>query len=431
MLRRACDAPHVVVVVVVVVVVACCPAVCLVAPPNAGAVAKNDVVPRLVAFGDMHGDIFSCRQVLQAANITDGADRWIAGASTVVQLGDIADRGRHYHEIYDLFASLEQQAAAAGGEFTFVVGNHELLNLVGDHRYAHPDVVAVFGGQAAYAAAFSPWGAYGSYILQHHVVAVREGVAFVHAGVTPAYAAMGVHAINAEFQRGFHRGAGEGNGDGHPFNSNDSPLWTRNVLREAHEGNCTLVEEALHVLSLSEVAAGRASVRVMVGGHTIQPDGSVTIVCDGQLVAADVGLSRYLQLAGGHVAYVEFLHDESVPARRVPVPQYPFGKGKRPTTPPMLSEPVRLPRRALWQQQPQEYQGPGGPNGNNNRNTDIRRATPSGVAEMTPVSVAGETPNPLLDCFILCLMLALLVSLVFVRVWRPFAKGHHSGRKVT
>ncbi|EKF33108.1 hypothetical protein MOQ_003032 [Trypanosoma cruzi marinkellei] len=236
------------------------------------AVKFRDTERRLVAFGDIHGDIFRCRQILQLANITDTEDRWIAGSSIVVQLGDIADRGLHPHEIYDLFASLERQAMKAGGEFIFLVGNHELMNILGIFSYVHPDFMSFFGGEEEYAAAFGPEGPYGLYILQHPVTVVREGVVFAHAGITPEYAAKGVEGINAELKDGFRgerglllKGNAKGEG-GHTLSNSSSPLWSRAVLDEAKRGNCSLVMESLRLLSAHELALGRPPVRVMVGG---------------------------------------------------------------------------------------------------------------------------------------------------------------------
>ncbi|RNF09767.1 putative serine/threonine protein phosphatase [Trypanosoma conorhini] len=329
----------------------CCAAACWLAPPRAvAAEGGRGSEARLVAFGDLHGDLFRCRQLLRLANVTDANDRWIAGSSIVVQLGDVADRGRHPHKIYDLFASLEQQAKAAGGEFIFLIGNHELMNLLGEHSYVHPDAMAAFGGAEAYAAAFSPQGPYGSYILQHPVSVVRKGVVFVHAGITPAYAARGVGYINAEltkhFSRERHHTASKDttNGEEHPFSDSDSPLWSRTILSEAKQGNCSLLRESLRLLSMQEVSAGRLPVHMMVGGHSVQAGGAIAVECNGSLVGADVGLSRSVYLSAGYVAYVELVPDASDPPRLVAQPRYPFGRGVRAPAPSLLGGPVQPPR---------------------------------------------------------------------------------------
>ncbi|EKF98408.1 serine/threonine protein phosphatase, putative [Trypanosoma cruzi] len=354
------------------------------------AVKVRGTEPRLVAFGDIHGDVFRCRQILQLANITDTEDRWIAGSSIVVQLGDIADRGLHPHEIYDLFASLERQAMRAGGEFIFLVGNHELMNILGIFYYVHPDVMSAFGGEEAYAAAFGPEGPYGLYILQHPVAVVREGVVFAHAGITPEYAAKGVEGINAELMNGF-RGErdllleGDAKGDGvHTLSNSSSPLWSRAVLDEAKRGNCSLLMESLRLLSVHELASGRPPVRVMVGGHTVQEGGVMAVECNGSLVGADVGLSRFFSSYGGYVAYVEFVLDDSDPPRRIAVPQYPFGRAVRPPTPPLLKDPMRPPRRMPDNWQPPSVRGE---KGEGKWHRAVKRRTKRGDDGLLHVSV--------------------------------------------
>lgn len=333
-----------------------CVSVVLGLPSCAEVTEDSTKPPRLVAFGDVHGDIVQCRQLLQLAGITDANDQWIAGLSTVIQLGDITDRGRHAHEILDLFASLELQAKAAGGEFTFVMGNHELMNLMGKFWYVHSDVVAAFGGDYEYAVAFSPQGLYGLYIRQHPACLVREGVVFVHGGILPEKAALGVDNLNAKLRKGLQSVnlkssfKSSGNSELDFFEASDSPLWTRLLFNEAEAGNCTLVTESLRLLSESEVAAGRSPVHVMIVGHTSLPHGAVLNACEGRFIGADVRLSHYMGSGGGHLAYVEFAYDNES-GRRVAVPKYPLGQGVRLTAPSVFTRVVQPPSLKKYSQE--------------------------------------------------------------------------------
>ena len=49
--------------------------------------------PRLLAFGDVHGDLQATRQALRLAGAIDAHDRWVGGPLVVVQTGDQLDRG--------------------------------------------------------------------------------------------------------------------------------------------------------------------------------------------------------------------------------------------------------------------------------------------------------------------------------------------------
>src|SRR5690349_5661303 len=56
---------------------------------------------RVVAIGDLHGDLAAARSALRAAGAIDQADRWIGGKLVVVQTGDVLDRGDDEQAILD------------------------------------------------------------------------------------------------------------------------------------------------------------------------------------------------------------------------------------------------------------------------------------------------------------------------------------------
>lgn len=60
---------------------------------------------------------------------------WCGGDATVVQLGDVLDRGDDEISIVMLLRSLDQQARPLGGAVYMLNGNHESLNIAGDFRY--------------------------------------------------------------------------------------------------------------------------------------------------------------------------------------------------------------------------------------------------------------------------------------------------------
>ncbi|KAK8935617.1 hypothetical protein KSP39_PZI013841 [Platanthera zijinensis] len=95
---------------------------------------------RIIAVGDLHGDLSQTRSALEIAGVisSDGRDSWIGGDTVVVQLGDILDRGEDEIAILSLFRGLHIQAKFSGGAVFQVNGNHETMNVEGDFRYADP-----------------------------------------------------------------------------------------------------------------------------------------------------------------------------------------------------------------------------------------------------------------------------------------------------
>src|SRR5688500_7048381 len=94
---------------------------------------------RVVAIGDLHGDVAATKRALKLAGATDDQDRWKGGKLVVVQTGDQLDRGDDEPDILDLLERLSSEAAAAGGALHVLNGNHEVMNVQGDFRYVTED----------------------------------------------------------------------------------------------------------------------------------------------------------------------------------------------------------------------------------------------------------------------------------------------------
>lgn len=88
-------------------------------------------IRRVVAVGDLHGDLSAARALATQAGLLDG-DAWIGGTAILVQLGDVIDRGPESMATYDFLARLQTMARRRRGEVVRLVGNHELALLEGD-----------------------------------------------------------------------------------------------------------------------------------------------------------------------------------------------------------------------------------------------------------------------------------------------------------
>ncbi len=272
---------------------------------------RYPAVPRIVAIGDLHGDLDACRRALRLAGAIDETDRWIGGDLVVVQTGDQLDRGDDEQAILDLFTRLAGEAAAAGGAVHVLNGNHELMNVALDLRYATPggfedfrDAVTV--GQAdsvllrfdesqrPRAAAFRPGGPYARVLAERNTVTVVGDNVFVHGGVLPEHVDKGLDAVNAEIRAWM---LGEGPNPEWAHKGCCSPTWTRLYSVDVSEGACDTLSTVL----------SRLSAKRMVVGHSIQEEG-ITSYCDGKVWCIDVGMSaayggalQVLQIEGDSV----------------------------------------------------------------------------------------------------------------------------------
>ena len=101
---------------------------------------------RVVAIGDIHGELAGIVQILTSAGLMDENRQWIGGETTLVQTGDFLDRGKDVRPVMDLLISLQKQAKKAGGKMIVLTGNHEQLNLAGELRpeYVTAEICAAF-----------------------------------------------------------------------------------------------------------------------------------------------------------------------------------------------------------------------------------------------------------------------------------------------
>jgi hypothetical protein len=196
----------------------------------------------VVAVADVHGTIDGLTGILRAADLIDDSNAWIGGDATMVQTGDLLDRGLHLQEIMDLLMRLQIEAPESGGNVIVLLGNHEAMNLLGIRRDVNRDAYAAFvddrtearrteafktfqrywerrnrelgrdakltreardqwfamhpPGYFEYGEALSRDGKYGTWLRGLPVAAVVDGTLFVHGGYGPMLEGLTVEEIN-------------------------------------------------------------------------------------------------------------------------------------------------------------------------------------------------------------------------------------------
>jgi len=267
------------------------------------------VAQRIVAFGDLHGDLDATRQALRLAGAIDEADHWIGGDLVVVQTGDQLDRGDEEQAILELLDRLQDEARTAGGALHILNGNHELMNARPDLRYVteggfddFQDAVVIVEedslllafepNQRARVAAFRPGGPFALLLAERPVVLILGGNVFVHGGVLPMHLEYGIDRLNREV-RNWLLGKGEPPAFIH---TSKSPTWTRNYSDEVDTTDCLQLAEVLERLGAER----------MVVGHTVQENG-ITPLCDGKVWCIDSGMSEYY---GGNIQVLEIQGDQ-------------------------------------------------------------------------------------------------------------------------
>ena len=303
---------------------------------------------RVVVFADVHGAFDALTSILRAQGIVDGALRWAGGDTQLVSLGDLVDRGADSRKVLDLLMRLEGEARAAGGAVHVVLGNHEVMNIVGDLHYVSPGEYAAFAGreddalrEAAWAQAvarepaavrtefdarfpagyfahrqaFSPSGIYGAWLMARPFVLVIDDTAFAHGGLPPLVAELGLDATNASLRAGLttYLETWKGVQAAHPQAGPDDFRMRSESLAAAgaaaESATLAKLQEApvfttagptwyrgqalCHPFTEDRnlaAALARLGVVRLVVGHTVTPTRRVTSRFDGRVILLDTGM---------------------------------------------------------------------------------------------------------------------------------------------
>ena len=156
--------------------------------------------------------------------------RWAGGRTHLVQLGDVVDRGPDSRKVLDLLERLQDEARRAGGGVHPLLGNHEVMRMLGDLRYLDPGESEAFASQRSQRirndfvqelepslrdkalkeiplgfvemrVAFGRNGHYGEWLRKLDVVVKINGILFMHGGLSPAVAGMSCDVINTTVRR--------------------------------------------------------------------------------------------------------------------------------------------------------------------------------------------------------------------------------------
>jgi hypothetical protein len=296
---------------------------------------------RIVAVGDIHGAYDQFVKILQAARLIDGRQRWSGGAAVLVQTGDVLDRGAAPRRVLDLLRRLEREAERAGGRVVPLVGNHEVMSMLGDLRYVSDAEYESFrtadseslrerlsvniGARAESAArgagepfdrdafhkqflsqtplglierqiAFGPEGEYGRWLRARETVVKINGVLFLHGGISPATAALGCEGINDTVRTELKAMPVDAARVATFLSTReDGPLWYRGLATDS-EG-----ELAGDLATTLE----RFQARAIVIGHTVAPNGRITTRFGGKVVQIDTGMLGGAFYPGGRASALE------------------------------------------------------------------------------------------------------------------------------
>jgi hypothetical protein len=203
---------------------------------------------RIVAIGDIHGADTAFVSILQKTQLINANQEWIAENTIFVQTGDVLDRGPGSRKAMDLLLKLQKQAPPKNSQVIALLGNHEVMNIIGDLRYVSPEEYASYSdtnsakkqdaafrsyedflrqrskklgveppaftkeleqdwkqkhplGFIEHREAFSKKGTYGQWLRKHDAIAVIDGNVFLHGGISATVKDLSFDQINRKIHQ--------------------------------------------------------------------------------------------------------------------------------------------------------------------------------------------------------------------------------------
>ena len=310
-------------------------------------------VKRLIAIGDVHGDLSATIKALKLANVIPlsisnntmdvNKINWSGGNTVVVQLGDQIDRVRPSNlinnicsdddpelyqdegsdlKIISLFNKLHQQAISQGGACLSILGNHELMNVEGDFRYVSPREFREFGnffkankslkntnvpyGFRERKEAFAPGGIIAKKLAETRYSTVQVGSwVFVHGGLTKyiaeRYTLEELNNCVKKWLMGEECEVVEQGINDIYHNDDDSvsPFWSRifsdlEEFNDPSNGYEAEFYETIRALNRKNNRTPQNQIRGMVLGHSPQfmYGKGINSACNDSIWRVDIGMSR-------------------------------------------------------------------------------------------------------------------------------------------
>lgn len=287
--------------------------------------------PRIVVVGDLNAAYDALIEILRGTKLVNRRLEWIGGRAELVQLGDIFNRGDGATRALTLLLRLRREARKSGGSVTVLLGNHEAMTALRHEGYCTEGEYLAFAtaaerrawparvqralrrlvrqrphgvvlpieprleawkiehvpGRTALRRALGPRGKLGRALRALPVAHVSQGALFVHAGLLPAWAKLGLDGLDrmaeqewADGGRGLWTLPKRG-----LFRSGSGPLWDRSLVRGGSEARRALTQ-SLGLLGAERMIVGHTQTASLAGGR----EGRIHVQAGGRLISVDVGL---------------------------------------------------------------------------------------------------------------------------------------------
>ena len=234
--------------------------------------AEWDVRPeprRVVAVGDLHGDLRAFGAIGRACGVLDERGSWRGNSAHLVLMGDLVG-GPHSRLLLNTVMRLEREAARAGGRVHALLGNHDLLPIAGRFDKLTPRERRDYRKGD-----FQGAGRYALWVLGRTTILKIGRTLYVHAGLDRWALDIDPGEVNAHVRAWIAHLQGHGprppRDTRWTFDDDDGPMWTRAFKhrgrRPKDAPSKKVIRAVLHRLNAERI----------VLGHSPTDDGSIVL----------------------------------------------------------------------------------------------------------------------------------------------------------
>lgn len=152
---------------------------------------NDENISRIIIIGDVHGDLKRFKSILIESRVINNNLEWIAEPpnTIIIQLGDQIDSlNRNTNKNWEVLSDYEMIyftehlnniAKVKGGSCISLIGNHELMNVIGDFSYVSPSSLNKDNNSRL--ALFKPKGSLALILAKRPLIIKIKDLLFCHA----------------------------------------------------------------------------------------------------------------------------------------------------------------------------------------------------------------------------------------------------------
>ena len=235
---------------------------------------------KILAISDIESGYKTFRDFLINSNVIDENLNWTFGKGHLVLVGDFVDRGFSTTQVLWFIYKLEQDAKIKGGFVHYLIGNHELKNMHGNHKaasYKYEQISSVL--EKTQSELYNSKSFNGRWLYSKNAMELINGNLFVHGGIHPSLAdsKLNIEEMNEVIRRNYYK----------PFSANTTK-GIEQLLTSTKTGPCWYRGYFKDNLSQAQVEVGleKFSAEVVIVGHTLQSE--VNKQYNGKVIGIDV-----------------------------------------------------------------------------------------------------------------------------------------------